>query len=72
MAELIVRNVDEELVKELRLRAARNGQSAEEEHRQILLRALAPSLKELLQQMPDIGSDEDFERSKDRGRPVTL
>lgn len=77
MAELIVRNVDEELVRELTLRATRNGQSAEEEHRQILRHALTPprfssSLKELLEQMPDIGTDEDFERSRDLGRLVTL
>jgi antitoxin FitA len=77
MAQLIVRNIEEELVKELRLRAARNGQSAEEEHRQILRRALAPSrfsssFKELLEQMPDIGTDADFERSRDRGRPIEL
>ena len=77
MAQLIVRNIEDELVKELRLRAARNGQSAEEEHRQILRRALAPShfsssFKELLEQMPEVGNDEDFERSKDLGRPVTL
>jgi antitoxin FitA len=77
MADLIVRNIDEELVRELRLRAARNGQSVEEEHRQILRRALEPSpfsssLKELLEQMPDGCTDEDLERSQDRGRPVTL
>lgn len=77
MAELIVRNIEEELIRELALRAARNGQSAEEEHRQILRRALTPprfssSLKVLLEQMPDIGTDEDFERSQDLGRPVTL
>jgi plasmid stability protein len=77
MAELIVRNIEEELVYELTLRAARNGQTAEEEHRQILRRALAPprfssSLKEHLEQMPDVGTDEDFARSRDLGRPVTL
>jgi plasmid stability protein len=77
MAQLIVRNIEDELVKELRLRAARNGQSAEEEHRQILRRALAPShfsssFKELLEQMPEIGTDEDFKRSRDLGRTVTL
>jgi plasmid stability protein len=77
MAQLIVRNIEDEIVRELRLRAARNGQSAEEEHRQILRRALAlspfsSSFKELLEQMPEVGTDEDFERSKDLGRPVTL
>jgi antitoxin FitA len=77
MAQLIVRDIEEELVSELRLRAERNGQSTEEEHRQILRRALAPSrfsssLKELLEQMPDVGTDEDFARSQDPGRPVEL
>jgi plasmid stability protein len=77
MAQLIVRDVEEELVEELKLRAERNGQSAEEEHRQILRRALAPSrfsssFKEFLEQMPDVGNDEDFERSPDYGRPVDL
>lgn len=77
MAQLIVRNIDGELVQELKVRAARNGQSAEEEHRQILRRALGAnpsglSLKEMLEQMPDIGDDDDFERSQDRGRTVEL
>jgi len=30
------------------------------------------SLKEMLEQMPDLGDDEDFERSQDRGRTVEL
>lgn len=77
MAQLIVRNIDGELVQELKVRAARNGQSAEEEHRQILRRALGAnpsglSLKEMLEQMPDVGDDDDFERIQDRGRPVEL
>ncbi len=77
MAQLIVRNIDGELVQELKVRAARNGQSAEEEHRQILRRALGAnnsglSLKEMLEQMPDTGNDDDFERSQDRGRTVEL
>ncbi len=77
MAQLIVRNIDGELVQELKVRAARNGLSAEEEHRQILRRALGAnpsglSLKEMLEQMPDVGDDDDFERSQDRGRTVEL
>lgn len=77
MAQLIVRDIEEKLVEELKLRAARNGQSVEEEHRQILRRALVPSrfsssFKEFLEQMPDVGNDEDFERSPDFGRPVDL
>ena len=78
MAQLIVRNIDEELVRELKIRAARNGLSAEEQHRQILRAALgasAPprrSLKEYIEQMPNVGEDEDFERIPDYGRPIDL
>lgn len=38
---LTVRNVDEELLRRLKLRAARHGRSAEAEHREILRQALA-------------------------------
>ena len=77
MAQLIVRNIEEALVRELKLRAAQNGRSAEEEHREILRRALRPeysgtSLKQLLSEMPDVGDDRDFERIDDRGRTVKL
>jgi antitoxin FitA len=37
---LLVRNVDEDLVRRLKVRAARNGRSAEAEHREILRQAL--------------------------------
>lgn len=74
--QLIVRNLEEEVVRELRLRAARHGRSAEAEHRAILREVLIPakrkrSLKELLLAMPE-GEDSDFERSPDRGRDVEL
>ena len=77
MAQLIVRKLEEEVVRELKLRAARNDRSAEEEHREILRRALQSGytitpLKELLSRIPDVGEDRDFERSTDRGRPVDL
>jgi antitoxin FitA len=77
MAQLLVRGLDGELVRELKLRAARSGNSAEEEHRRILREALGaktPSrtLKDLLLGIPDVGEDADFERSRDRGRPVDL
>ncbi len=77
MAQLIVRNIEEELVRELKHRAARNGQSAEEEHRQILRRVLGPerkgqSLKDLIAAVPDVGDDPDFERIRDQGRAVGL
>ena len=77
MAQLIVRNIDQQIVKELKMRAARHGNSAEEEHRQILREALmkkrSGSLKKLLLAMPDVGKDSDFERRRDLGRkPVDL
>ena len=40
MATLTVRNLDDDLVRALRIRAAEHGRSAEAEHREILRRAL--------------------------------
>lgn len=77
MAQLLVRGIESDVVRELKIRAARHGRSAEEEHRQILREALrsggsTKSLKEILLEMPDVGEDRDFERPEDRGRPVEL
>lgn len=77
MKQLLVRNIEADVVRELKVRAARNGHSAEEEHRQILRAALgrdtnSPSLKELLLEMPDLGDDRDFERPVDHGRSIDL
>jgi antitoxin FitA len=77
MAQLLVRGIESDVVRELKVRAAQHGRSAEEEHRQILRDALriqgpAKSLKELLLEMPDVGDDRDFERPEDRGRSVEL
>jgi antitoxin FitA len=51
MAQLIARNLDQELVARLKLRAAEPGRSAEAEHREILRQTLAEesrrSFKEL-------------------------
>ena len=51
MAQLVVRNLEDELVARLRLRAAQHGRSAEAEHREILRQVLAEeprqSFKEL-------------------------
>lgn len=41
MAQLLVRNVEEETVARLKARAAANGRSVEAEHREILRAALA-------------------------------
>jgi plasmid stability protein len=77
MAQLIVRNLDPELVAELRQRAAENGRSMEAEHRELLRLALKPGrkrtpLKELLLRMPGIGEDSDFARERRKGRRVRL
>jgi plasmid stability protein len=76
MAQLLVRHIEEDVVRELKVRAARNGRSAEEEHREILRlvlrRADTPSLKQLLLEMPDVGEDRDFERPRDLGRADEL
>lgn len=74
MAQLIVRNLNDALVRRLKRRAAEHGHSAEEEHREILRQALdsppRPSFKEMLLSMPDVGEDADFERDDDRGRDL--
>ncbi len=68
MAQLVVRNLPEELVKALKARAARHQRSAEQEHREILKAALGAtrrrSLAEVLAAMPNVGRDEDFTRSQ--------
>jgi plasmid stability protein len=77
MAQLIVRRLEEALVRALKMRAANHGRSAEAEHREILRRALAsekerPPLRDLLLDMPDVGNDSDFERPQDHGRDLDL
>ena len=77
MAQLIVRNVEDALVQTLREQAAKKGRSAEAEHREILRAALSArrrpaSIKAALLGMPEVGSDEDFARSRARGRRVRL
>jgi plasmid stability protein len=66
MSNLIVRNLDEALVRKLKQRAAAHARSAEAEHRAILEAALAPtrrkSLATLLAGMPAVGHDADFAR----------
>ncbi|MGO9022976.1 MAG: FitA-like ribbon-helix-helix domain-containing protein [Beijerinckiaceae bacterium] len=42
---LLVRNLDDDLIAKLKLRAARHGRSAEAEHREILRQALAAEVE---------------------------
>ncbi len=68
MAQLLVRDIPEDLVRALKLRAARRNHSAEQEHREILKAALrAPPrrpLAEVLANMPNVGQDADFQREQ--------
>lgn len=69
MANLIVRNIDDSIVRALKMRASQNGVSAEAEHRKILEQVLfqppQKSFTEVLCQIPQVGRDEDFERIQD-------
>jgi antitoxin FitA len=66
MPDLLVRGVDEEIVRALKARAVAHGRSAEAEHREILVAAFVrprrQSFAEVLASMPDVGADADFER----------
>jgi plasmid stability protein len=72
VAQLVVRNLPDDLVKALKLRAARNNRSAEQEHREILQAVLRGprrrSLAQVLGSMPNVGRDEDFARDQKDGR----
>ena len=66
MTNLIVHKLEPEIIEALKQRAARNGRSAEMEHRAILREVLLVlkkrSLAEVLAAMPNVGTDADFER----------
>jgi plasmid stability protein len=66
MADLLVRGVDEDIVRALKEQAGAHGRSAEAEHREILRAALQRprkrSFAEVLASMPNVGRDADFER----------
>jgi antitoxin FitA len=74
MAQLVVRNVDEAVVRALKLRAAARGVSAEAEHREILRQALLSkprkggSFKTAMAALPDVGCDADFTLARDQDR----
>jgi antitoxin FitA len=68
MAQLVVRNLPEELVRALKQRAAKRNRSAEQEHREILKAALRGTqrkpLADVLASMPNVGKDSDFVREQ--------
>ena len=72
MPQLIVRDLEESIVRALKLRAAKKGVSAEAEHRailrEVLLRRSSRSFKEALLSMPNVGKDSDFAFDRDLDR----
>jgi antitoxin FitA len=78
MRQLIVRQIEEKVVRKLKERAGQHGISMEEEHRRILREALLGrskrkrSFKDYLLSMPNVGEDEDFERGPQLERSVEL
>lgn len=72
MAQLIVRELEEAVVRALKLRAAKKGVSAEAEHRAILREVLlgrsSRSFKDALLAMPNVGKDADFAIDRDLDR----
>lgn len=79
MAQLIVRNLEEEVVRRLKRRAGEHGISVEEEHRRILRQVLAEdameaaqSFKDFLRTMPDWSDEGLFERDRNREGRATV
>ena len=69
MPQLIVRNLEESVVRRLKKRAGEHGISMEEEHRRILREAVGSVAKERsfwehLSSFPDVGDDSIFERDR--------
>jgi antitoxin FitA len=77
MAQLLVRNLDEDLVADLKRLAGEHGISVEEEHRRILREALRPedpgkpSFWEALTAMPDVGDESLFTRDRQQAARKT-
>ncbi|HXZ09110.1 MAG TPA: DNA-binding protein, partial [Paraburkholderia sp.] len=69
MANLTVRDLDDDIVQALKERAAAHGRSAEAEHREILAKTLRrPQRKtfaQVLMSIPNVGQDADFVRVDD-------
>ncbi len=78
MPQLIVRKIEEQVVKKLKQQAGTHGVSMEEELRRILRAALLgkagkrSSFKEALCAMPNVGEDADFARGPQLEREVEL
>jgi len=77
MPQILIRRLDQQVVRRLRAKAASDGISAEEEARRILRRSLVGEvpnipLIEFLRTMPDVGDGRIFRRPKRKPRNVRL
>jgi plasmid stability protein len=78
MPQLIVRQIEEKVVKKLKQQAGAHGVSMEEDHRRILRESLLGSAakrtssKEALLAMPNVGKDTDFARGPQLERAIEL
>lgn len=69
MATLTVRNLDDDVVKRLRIRAAEHGRSAEAEHREILRASLSGSEGQAAREQVTARLAEFRRRTAGRGSP---
>jgi plasmid stability protein len=72
MAALTVRNLDDAIVRRLRIRAAEHGRSAEAEHREILRTALTGAEPPPTRQQAADRLTEFRQRTAGRGTPKTV
>lgn len=77
MGTLTVRNVEDAVIRSLKIRAAHNGRSAEAEHREILRRALGAGAPEtnaydFFRNSPLRGVDLEGVEDRSGGEPVDL
>lgn len=77
MPQILIRQLDDSVVRKLRAKAAAEGVSAEEEARRILRRSLVGEVPEMplldfLRTMPAVDDDRIFARPKRKPRRVAL
>ena len=77
MPQILIRRLDQHILRKLRAKAASDGISVEEEARRILRRSLVGevpdmSLIDFLRTMPDVGDGRIFRRPKRKQRKVKL
>ncbi|MBA2435225.1 MAG: hypothetical protein M3480_11050 [Verrucomicrobiota bacterium] len=77
MRQILIRQLEDSVVRRLRAKAAAEGVSAEEEARRILRRSLvgevpAMPLLDFLRTMPEVDDDRIFARPRRKSRRIAL